>query len=328
MSSSTTHNVKINPCHDWPLGKCKHEQRCTGEHHENLDPALVETNAYSGYMVPNEVGEGCVRCMQRMFPCDKKARGTENDPCSECRWFGGANCRCTLATDTSYNDQIWAVMMARGRDKNYTLPADKSREEGGKKAKSAPQPMPANSVKAGWQGETREALLNKADMLPSGVRDCPRAYLGPPRMSAAAKKSLAWKETGLKRELESAAESMPPPTFYSRAPLYVLPTFPPPPEFERPPASSAHGKVMTTSYSWETDEYTHTYENGTGVTGRATVAPTPNVRSSYDMLARKKQRIEPGRQKSAPSSIEDDTAANEALFILRERSTGGMPKKP
>ena len=65
--------------------------------------------------------------------------------------------------------------MKRGPTNGYTLPADKSRKEGSRKITSASTLMPANKVKADWQGETREALLNKVDMLLSGLRDCPRA---------------------------------------------------------------------------------------------------------------------------------------------------------
>ena len=56
--------------------------------------------------------------------------------------------------------------------------------------------MPIDKVKANWQGESKEALLSKLDMLPPGVRDCPRAYLVPSRPSTVAKKSRIWKETG------------------------------------------------------------------------------------------------------------------------------------
>ncbi|KAJ4301893.1 hypothetical protein N0V90_003989 [Kalmusia sp. IMI 367209] len=102
------------------------------------------------------------------YMCDKLGRGDVDDPCSECRWFGGQKCRCMLAKVTSYNDQIWTVMMNRGKAHNYTLPAAKGREEFNPKNGVAPEPMPANKIKADWQGETKEALLAKPDMLPTG----------------------------------------------------------------------------------------------------------------------------------------------------------------
>ena len=48
--------------------------------------------------------------------------------------------------------------------------------------------MQADEVKADKQGETREALLKEADMLPSGVRNCRRAYVVPPRPSTTSAK--------------------------------------------------------------------------------------------------------------------------------------------
>ena len=63
----------------------------------------------------------------------------------------------------------------------YTLPPGISREEGSN-GTADPAPMPADRIKIGWQGETKETLLGKADMLPSVVRALPRAYLVPPRV--------------------------------------------------------------------------------------------------------------------------------------------------
>ena len=280
--------VSKEACHDWPLGDCKHGKECAREHDPNLNPDVFIMR--EGDPMSNELGEACQRCMQRMYPassqlikwypladnaqCDKKGRGGTDDPCSECRWFGGDNCICTLLVNTSYNDQIWSVMIKRGPAVGYSLPADKSREEGSKKSTSAPKPMPANKVKADWQGETREALLNKADMLPPGMRELPRAYLVPPRPSTATKKGQAWKTTGDKRKRESDAST-------SSSSVVGLPPFPPRPTFARPPADPMQGEVVATSYSWEKNEYTHTYAMGATVTGRATTPPTSSVRFLY-----------------------------------------------
>lgn len=38
-------------------------------------------------------------------------RHGDDNPCSECRWFGGENRTCNLPTNTSYNDQMWTLMM-------------------------------------------------------------------------------------------------------------------------------------------------------------------------------------------------------------------------
>jgi hypothetical protein len=229
--------------------------------------------------------------------------------------------------DTSYNDQIWSVMMKRGRDHGYTLPADKSREEGSKKSKSAPQPMPAAKVKADWQGETKKALLKKADLLPQGVRDCPRAYLVPPCTSAAGKKSQAWKETNLKRKGGADVDSRPPsgfskpPSGFSNSPFgfsnppsdlsMVAPRHQPSPPkeaFERPPADPVHGEVVSTCYGWKAGDWMHTHASGaiaigTTATGTATVAPSPDIQSP----AIKKRRNKSSGQGSTP--MEADSAA-------------------
>lgn len=113
--------------------------------------------------------------------CDKKKRnrGGLDDPCSECRWFGGDKCECTLAV-LSYNDAVWFIMMNRGPRHHYTLPAPKDRTVSRKK-KPDPSLMPSDRLKADWAGKTRDQLLALPDMLPEGVRDLPRAYVVPPR---------------------------------------------------------------------------------------------------------------------------------------------------
>ncbi|KAK8221850.1 hypothetical protein M8818_000015 [Zalaria obscura] len=227
-------NINMNtkkPCGFWPLGECKRGDRCDREHHANLNPALVGHKAVPGYNVPNETGEACLRCMSRIYPCDKKGRGGEDDPCSECRWFGGENCRCTLLLNTSYNDQIWQTMMQRGAYTGYTLPDYKGGEEASGK-KDPPTPMPTHRFKAGWQGEAKEVLLRKTDMLPPAVRQCPRAYLVPPRVSGAQQKSQNWQAA--EKRKRDANDDMPPPRAASTA-SYGFPQLPPAPTFPQMP---------------------------------------------------------------------------------------------
>ncbi|KAK0917356.1 hypothetical protein LTR02_000221 [Friedmanniomyces endolithicus] len=115
-----------------------------------------------------------------MLPCDKKGRGGIDDPCSECRWFGGEDCNCLLAVGSSYNDQIWAVMETRERS-GYDLPAVKGREAPyGKLGAKIPTPIAQSRLRPDWKGESREELLGKPDMLPDYVHSFPRAYLVPP----------------------------------------------------------------------------------------------------------------------------------------------------
>ncbi|KAF2995846.1 hypothetical protein E8E13_002982 [Curvularia kusanoi] len=92
-------------------------------------------------------------------------RGDIDNTCSKCHWFGGQKCYCMLAKDTSYNDQIWSVMIDRGKYHNYTILAAKGRKEVNSKNGVTPEPMPANKIKADWQGETEKVLLSKPDML-------------------------------------------------------------------------------------------------------------------------------------------------------------------
>lgn len=164
-------------------------------------------------------------------------------------------------------------------DQWYTLPVEKDRYEASKKGPE-PAPMPDGKVKPGWKGETKEALLAKLDMLPSDVRNHPRAYLVPPRSSSQAKKSQAFHAgaSGVKRKRDSNAE-MPPP-----AGSTATQTLPPPlprPAFKRPSADPAHGQVVSTSYSWDKHEWTHTYESGASFSTPAqstTAAPKPEMR--------------------------------------------------
>ncbi|KAL8806914.1 MAG: hypothetical protein Q9182_001043 [Xanthomendoza sp. 2 TL-2023] len=76
--------------------------------------------------------------------------------------------------------------MARGRNHDYSLPPNKSRDVGawrrkkGEKIWSEPEPMPANRVKNDWVGETKDDLLAKDSMLSDEQRLKPRAYSVPP----------------------------------------------------------------------------------------------------------------------------------------------------
>ncbi|KEQ78630.1 hypothetical protein M438DRAFT_240621, partial [Aureobasidium pullulans EXF-150] len=88
--------------------------------------------------------------------CDKRTRHGDDNPCSECRWFGGENRICSLSRDTSYNDQLWAQMMGNGNN-GYILPQPKPRDQAKKiKNKGGPPtlllvvPMPNSRVRPDW----------------------------------------------------------------------------------------------------------------------------------------------------------------------------------
>ena len=180
-------------------------------------------------------------------------------------------------------------MINRGADKDYTLPADKNREEGTKRNRS--EPMPINKIKADWEGESKEVLLAKPDMLPQGVRDCPRAYLVPPR---AAKKSQNSAATGEKRKGESNVS----PSFAASTAAVGIPPSYPPPAFAQPSEDLTHGKVLHSSFDWTTKDWTHYYETGTKVT-------SPSI-DNLDAPAHKKQRKEPSNQKSFDNQPQND----------------------
>jgi hypothetical protein len=180
-----------------------------------------------------------------------------------------------LATNTSYNDQAWSVMMNRGRDHSYTLPAARGRDEFNWKEGVAPGPMPANNIKADWQGETKEALLAKPDMLPTGVRACPRAFLQPPRPSSAMKSTQNWAISN-KRKLES--DPGVDARIASSTTSSALPGFPPRPDFPRPPAHPQYGEVLTASWSYSNNRWTYTYASGLEFCSAPMPAPIGEVR--------------------------------------------------
>ena len=120
---------------------------------------------------------------------------------------------------TTWSTKVWEILgwsdvIGTGRKPRRWKPGTKAlssnqeltwTEERSDKSTSALNPVSADEGKTDWQGETRETLLNKTDMLPSSVRGCPRVYSVPPPTSIAAKKTQAWKEAVDKRESESDA---------------------------------------------------------------------------------------------------------------------------
>ncbi|THW18718.1 hypothetical protein D6D24_03221 [Aureobasidium pullulans] len=168
---------KAARCHDWPLALCGQGDGCHYDHHENLDPASIKKVEYQ---VSNELGEACERCLNSATECDKKTRyPRSDDPCSECRHFGGPGCSCVLNTAVSYNDVLWRLMINREKS-GFDLPAAKDRQAPRGNGK-IPGPMRDNEVMSGWEGSSKGELLSKGDMLPAEVRRHPRAYLVPPR---------------------------------------------------------------------------------------------------------------------------------------------------
>ncbi|KAK1070894.1 hypothetical protein LTR74_003806 [Friedmanniomyces endolithicus] len=274
-------------CKAWPRGQCSRGTDCTRVHHKNLDPALYENREHQEYSVPNDVDLACVRCLAKMLPCDKKGRGGIDDPCSECRWFGGEDCKCVLAVGSSYNDQIWAVMETRERC-GYDLPAVKGREAPyGKLGAKIPTPIAQARLRPDWKGESREELLGKPDMLPDYVRSTPRAYLVPPGRTSREARGDAYvppplgqerPDLGLlQRKRKSAPQGSSTAAGVSSTPRVADASISP--TTTATGLSSAgiqsvqlsrdqdprHGPANITTIDWTTGALTHTYGNGVAV---------------------------------------------------------------
>ncbi|KAG9699650.1 hypothetical protein KCU95_g1449, partial [Aureobasidium melanogenum] len=213
---------------------------CWSEHHENLDPVLVGSKEPQDYMVPNKLGQACTNCLNNLRECDKKQRDVtdEHDPCSECRYFGGTRCKCTLSTSSSYNDVVYNKMLSRGHVHDYTLAPLEPLIE---------QPMPPHRVKAGWAGESKQQLLAKPDFLPVGVRDCPRAFV------------VSSREPVQQPDRESSPVSE---TLQMPGTFYCLPPSLPHLAFARPLRRPTAGEVEYTTFVWEMSQWRHVYENG------------------------------------------------------------------
>ncbi|KAK4546163.1 hypothetical protein LTR36_002300 [Oleoguttula mirabilis] len=265
-------------CHWFPRGQCKRPaDSCPyGQHPEKLDPSLVgmkveeAADTHLGHF-DNEIGTACVRCQQKAYQCDKQERGAgPDDPCSECRHFGGASCICVLSKDTSYNDQQWAVMMSR-EAQDYTLPAynasrttearTKTKKNGETKQKAAATTIPEAMLKPDWDGETMAQLTAKDDVLSSAIRQYPRSYLVPPRDSSYIRKAHAFKakEAEKQQHAEASSSKRKEPSVDSTAStqLPVLPTPPP-----RPQADPVHGRSVTVEFDYERNLCTVQYEDG------------------------------------------------------------------
>ncbi|KAG8624745.1 hypothetical protein KVT40_007812 [Elsinoe batatas] len=206
-----THEGPQKSCQDWPLGECHRGDECGFAHHPNLDPALYKESSDS-FKMPTERRQACLRCLQGFKKCDKKDRGGLNDPCSECRHFGGDRVKCVLS-DSSYNDEAWRAMLNR-ESHGFTIKRPPGRLEPPaqrpNKPKPAPKPMPLANLKAGWTGSTQQELLNEPLIVPDSFFDCPRAHLVPPGMSAREMKLNRYLAID-KRKREDERETTTPP---------------------------------------------------------------------------------------------------------------------
>jgi hypothetical protein len=178
-----SNEVKVTHCVEWLKGACPRGEDCRYHHDPRLDPNLRNLK---GPQIPS--GPTCRRCADLQRPCDKQGRGGLDDPCSECRWYGGENSKCVIYPP-GLNDVLWNLMTTRVKQ-GFNLPEFRARDyfnfsHGMGKGKDGkpPKPMPTSALKNGWVGETQEQLKVKDDMLSSDMRKNPRKYLDPPALS-------------------------------------------------------------------------------------------------------------------------------------------------
>ncbi|KAH0341669.1 hypothetical protein KCU83_g9583, partial [Aureobasidium melanogenum] len=184
-------------------------------------------------------------------------------------------------------------MFSRGHVYDYTLapPGDRTGS-----------PMPPHRIKKGWVGRTKDQLLAKSDFLPTGVRDCPRAFVVTPheclqrmRRKSSPDDERSWP---LPATFWNLPPSLPPPGFPRPLPMvisdvvkystgevefstfvwetsqwrhvyetgYTQPCSLPPPSFSRPQPDLTAGEIMHTTFIWETGQWRQVYKNHTLVT--------------------------------------------------------------
>jgi hypothetical protein len=188
MASYSVQGKKL--CTKFTLGECTYGNKCKFHHDDNLRPDVLDD---SGWQPPP--GETCARCALKALPCDKAGRDAgSNDPCSECRHFGGDKANCVRQGAVTMNSAQWQLFTSRERQ-GFDLPEFRSRDETAVSRSARPtsvaEAMGSDKIKPGWQGETREMLLAKPDLLTEDIRRHPRKYFHPPGLSKGKEKALA-----------------------------------------------------------------------------------------------------------------------------------------
>ncbi|THW10492.1 hypothetical protein D6D24_07904 [Aureobasidium pullulans] len=256
-------------CTDWLLGQCRHANGCNRSHHPNLESDLPSRKQIQ-YQVRNELGESCLRCLQGGLECDKMNRdpGCE-DPCSECRHFGGDSCKCTLMLTASMNDLLWRQMLTREAF-GFDLPQPKDKQAALSNGK-VPAAMPDHKLKSNWHGDSKATLLERVNLLPPEVRLQPRAYMVPPRDNAAQRKRKRgdYFDINGRVKLGSTGQgSMDPPGGYV---AYVPHGRPSPlveqPFISRPVPDPIMGESLASGVDWITGREVHHYRSGHSVMG-------------------------------------------------------------
>ncbi|KAK3676267.1 hypothetical protein LTR78_004017 [Recurvomyces mirabilis] len=281
--NTSSKDAQVALCHDWPRGNCPHGAACVRRHPEQLRKELEGTGE-NGYMVPQDDRVACNSCLSKLRACDKLSHPGDDNPCSECRHFAGANAGPCRLVPKSYNDAAWEVMMTAAplhrlpkHSTGATVP-NKVRKQG-RESTWVPA-MPAGMVKPGWEGETVEALSKKGDMFPDGVRLAPRAYVKAPVTNSRLQKSLQFHghENEKKRKLEQPSldvgSAFLPPAHYGHQPLGTAPSSFPRPAFPSPSPSqygaasmdpATWGPMSSSTVHYATGELVHTFGSGVQV---------------------------------------------------------------
>jgi hypothetical protein len=133
-------------------------------------------------------------------------------------------------------------------------------------------PMPAERVKSDWKGQSPDVLMAKGDLLPPGVRDCPRAFIVPARESGGRAKSRAFHANEAQRLSQSSPQPPQPWQGYSHSPfmppfgppqpvVYTLPPPPPPPPAVVPARYPVTGYIAPAFWSPQPAIWTPQYGN-------------------------------------------------------------------
>ncbi|THY40709.1 hypothetical protein D6C98_09545 [Aureobasidium pullulans] len=344
--STTYDKVQKPACEDFASGRCRRSaDTCYGDHDQALDPSLVGNRAPFDYMVDNELYQACEPCLSAFRICDKKGRiGDSTDPCSECRHFGGPGStrQCQLVA-SSYNDRLWQALMDMAPFR-YIMGPPKSRTDA-KKVKGkhgepdtyiTPGAMP--NVRPDWRGLSRADVLAQPSILPDGVRQWPRAFLVPGRLSNTRQK-------GTKRVAEHGRhddESFPQAVRYSSGASSTLPnsstlsrpsTQPTrPEEFDRPPNHPDWGPVSNMFIDFVNGRVHYVYQNSAqmefpiSIRERNTASSAPS-QPPYSRMAPSQRghvvRNPPRQHQQATQDTAFSTPAN-----LSRYDTRGVTKPP
>ncbi|KAK3672979.1 hypothetical protein LTR78_007089 [Recurvomyces mirabilis] len=235
-------------CEFFMRGSCKFPENRCGLHEQRLKPGLLR---YVDWQASTEERQSCMRCMERQLVCDKSSRAnTIDDPCSECRHYGGLGCSCLLA-DLSLNDVLWRKMISR-KAQGYTLPELKPRSQRAQRKGPLNQRMPDARVVLGWQGLSVEDLERQPHLLPDEEHRATGGFPWNQGGRFGTPGTNAGPTLGFKRSISDAfAPFTSAPSLSDSMPAANFPTPLPAPSFARP-VHAQYGKASGYFYDYNT----------------------------------------------------------------------------